>query len=491
MDSQATSILGIGALREPVLAEPAADAAAQERAVDVELRAQRLRVVAWYSTLLGICGLLWCAAYAVVALSGVEADRASLAATLFPSAVLSLAGWWAVYRCRRGQLRRATYANVAALTLTATANLVFIRNAEGSAVATYAVAFGMAALVIQGREWLWWGGIFAAAALLGSTAHALNVVAQFELPPGLAAGALIISATLGLSVPMALFWLFSRDLTASHQRAWELTREAAAANTRASERARQLQQRTEQLESKNAEMNDFLYVVSHDLRAPLINLDGFSRTLQDGVAALEEALPAPRPVRWPELKAEIDESLDFIVRSVAKMDFLVQRLLDLSRIDSRPYAAQSVDLGTLVAEVLDSFQYMIGHRRISVRVDPLPVVTGDPVRIQQVFSNLIDNAVKYMPAEGEAIIRVGCVQRDGTAQFFVRDSGVGIRPEDQGKIFRLFGRVGNRAVPGDGMGLTAVKKILEKQGGKIWVESALGRGSTFWFTLPRRAPEAQ
>ena len=99
---------------------------------------------------------------------------------------------------------------------------------------------------------------------------------------------------------------------------------------------------------------------------------------------------------------------------------------------------------------------------------------------------MLDNAIKYMKSDGPAAIHVGCVRRDGRTQFFVRDTGVGIRPEDHAKIFRLFSRVGSPSVAGDGMGLTTVKKIVEKRGGRVWVESALGQGSTFCFTLSER-----
>ena len=129
------------------------------------------------------------------------------------------------------------------------------------------------------------------------------------------------------------------------------------------------------------------------------------------------------------------------------MDFLVQGLLELSRIDSRPHArpARRSRAGWS-HEVLDGLQYRISERGIAVRVDPLPAVHRRPGAHQQVFGNLIDNAVKYMQPDGEAAIHVGCVRRDGLPQFFVRDTGVGIRPEDQAKIFRLFGRVGDHGV---------------------------------------------
>lgn len=464
-----------------------------QHALDAELRDQRLRLVSLYSLGIGIFGLGWCLAYCVLALARIDADWMQLAVT-GPAAVLGGAGWWALYRCRRGQLRRATYTNVAALTLAATANLACIANAEGAAVITYTVGISLAALVIEGREWLVWGGILSLSALTGSLLHSFSVFTLVQLSPPLATASLLCAATLGLAVPMGLFWLFSRNLSASHAEAWELARKAADANRRTIAHARTLEQRTEQLQAKNAELNDFLYVVSHDLRAPLINLAGFSRALEDGIAALDGAFADEailRPTRWTDLKGDIDESLDFIVRSVEKMDFLVQKLLELSRIDSRPKLAEPVDLGPLLEQIVDSLRFKIGERGIAVQLDPLPVVRGDPVRISQVFGNLIDNAVKYTKPDGAASIHIGCEQRDGTPHFFVRDTGIGIRPQDQAKIFRLFGRVGSTAVPGDGMGLTAVKKILEKHGGRIWVESALGQGSTFWFTLPGDSAEEQ
>jgi signal transduction histidine kinase len=229
----------------------------------------------------------------------------------------------------------------------------------------------------------------------------------------------------------------------------------------------------------------------------LINLEGFSRTLQADLVSLNDALTAagradapPPQAAWAGMKQDIDESLDFIIRSVGKMDFLVHGLLELSRIDNRPHVAQAVDVRRLVDDVVASLQFSITERAIAVRVDALPMVSGDPVRISQVFSNLIDNAIKYAKRDGDASVRIGCERRDGRPAFFVRDTGIGIRPEDQAKIFRLFTRVGDHGVAGDGMGLTAVKKIIEKHGGKMWVDSRLGHGSTFWFTLPE-APVAR
>jgi signal transduction histidine kinase len=238
--------------------------------------------------------------------------------------------------------------------------------------------------------------------------------------------------------------------------------------------------------------------VSHDLRAPLINLEGFSRSLQDSLRTLEELMQpslssaeggAHASVRdaWPGLKSEIGESLDFILRSVTRMDGLVRGLLELSRIDRRPQSFEPVDLSATVDEILGTQRYRLSARAIDVAVDPLPTVHGDPIRLGQVFANLIDNAVKYMKAEGEARIHVGCGNGGELHRFFVRDSGIGIHPNDHARVFRLFTRVANDGSAGEGLGLTAVKKIVEKHGGSVWVESALGEGSTFWFTLPKKS----
>jgi signal transduction histidine kinase len=266
------------------------------------------------------------------------------------------------------------------------------------------------------------------------------------------------------------------------------------------DRTRQLQQRSEQLEATNRELSDFLYIASHDLRSPLINLAGFSRSLQDSIGALDAVLSdtgngqnealalagnGQAAFHWPALKEEIGESLGFILRSVSKMDVLVNALLELSRIETRPHVKQPIDTRKVVEELLGAFRDQITAKTITVVAGELPVVTGDPARINQVFSNLIDNAIKYMAPHAGARIDIGCKASDAEYRFFVRDTGPGIRREDRDKVFRLFMRLGGNGSAGDGVGLAAVRKIIEKHNGKVWVDSEFGKGSTFWFTLPR------
>lgn len=465
-------------------APPAVAAVPAAEHSDADLQRQRLALVRVLALLTACFGLGWCLVF-VYAFQAAGDDGPLTRIVTAHAALLGTAGMVALLRCQAGRLEQASLFILGGLLAAATANLATIANAEGAGIATYGVAAAVAALTLEGRAWGWFGLALAASALLGTLLHVVPLAPLLVLPAPLAGGSLVIAASLGLAVPAGLFWVFSRNLTASRAEAWALARSVAEANDRATGQAEALQQRTEQLQSKNSELSDFLYVVSHDLRAPLINLEGFGQTLQQSLVELGAAIDAEGggPRRWPELRAEIEESLDFILRSVAKMDLLARGLLDLSRLDSRPVAAQPVDLARLVDDVVASLHHTISARGIAVQVDPLPYVTGDPLRLSQVFGNLIDNAVKYIGDGAAPRVHVGRADGD---RFFVADNGVGIRPEDQAKIFRLFARVGTQAVPGDGLGLTAVKKIVEQHGGSIWVESAPGAGSTFWFTLPGR-----
>ena len=254
------------------------------------------------------------------------------------------------------------------------------------------------------------------------------------------------------------------------------------------------------LEARNAELRDLFYALSHDLRAPLINMAGFTHELETAIGGLADSvrlrrgengdLRAAAARAWDERKHDIEESLGFIQSNITKMDQLVTGLLALSRIENRPVQLERVDLDQMVRGICGAFHFQIAERQIELRIGALPVVVGDAVRLNQVFSNLIDNAIKYMKPAGTARIDIECEARHDRYLFRVRDTGMGVRADDREKIFRLFTRLGHQSVPGDGLGLTVVKKIVEKHGGAIWVESNAGVGSTFCFTLPRCAPRS-
>jgi len=287
---------------------------------------------------------------------------------------------------------------------------------------------------------------------------------------------------LGVSAGIALVSMSAGERL--RLREFRSRREAAEAYEKKSDLAAELADKTAQLESLNREMEDLLYVASHDLRAPLINVQGFSRELQFGVEQLR-SLNGKSPEAKAAL-AEFDESLRFILAAAGRMDALITSLLSISRIATRTNPTEQVDLDTLLRKVAESFQFQLSDKRITLQIDPLPAVCGDPVRLGQLFSNLIDNAIKYMTDGPERLIHVGVSPAGQVPEyrFFVRDTGPGIPAGQHEQIFRLFRRLGNGSCPGEGIGLTMARKIVEKHGGKMWVESTEGAGSTFWFTLP-------
>ena len=244
-----------------------------------------------------------------------------------------------------------------------------------------------------------------------------------------------------------------------------------------------VQQRTAQLEMANkrlsneiAEKEDFLRAVSHDLNAPLRNISGMATML----------LMKSRDKFDPE----IVHRLERIQKNVEAETELIAELLELSRIKTRRQKMEPVDANALVADIGDVLENDLKSRGILLVIEnKLPVVHCERARLRQVFQNLIDNAIKYMgddPAKPVKEIRVGCTVRVTETEFYVRDSGIGIDAEDLGKVFFVFRRGKNTAacnVPGKGVGLASVKSIIETYNGSIWVESELGRGSTFRFTL--------
>ncbi|WP_051235321.1 sensor histidine kinase [Marinimicrobium agarilyticum] len=252
----------------------------------------------------------------------------------------------------------------------------------------------------------------------------------------------------------------------------------------------------EQVQENSEEVRAFAYIVSHDLRAPLVNLKGFATELgysNDELRALLEPTLQTLPqatrdeaaVIWEQ---DIPEALQFMHSSVASMDRQIQAILALSRLGRRELVWESVDSKAVVTEQLASLKHQLEAKEIEVDIGELPVVTADVFALEQVFRNLLDNAVKYMDTTpGHLVIR----SEDNNLYwtFHVSDNGPGIDPSNLTKVFELFRRVGNTEVAGDGMGLAYVKTLVRRHGGRIWCESVVGEGSTFSFTLAKNASE--
>jgi len=474
---------------DPV-AGPVSPAPSSRRWERERLGEQRALIVGLCTVPLMISGTLWTAA---VGISGWANGRPPVTTDILPPIALAAIGY-AAYRLRaRGRVRAAAYTIVVALTTNAHLSLIVFSNTEFTAVVAYCVALSVAAILIRSRELLWVGAALISTALIAGFLHHHPIIEQVALPRSLATIATAFAVVLGLPFPMMMFWFINRDLESSRADAWRAAAQAKTAMEEAEESRRQLALVADQLKHKNSELGDFLYVVSHDMRAPLINLEGFSRSLQENLDGLKESLATPElptdvRARVDELSGEIDESLDFILRSVSKADFLVNTVLELSRLESRNERSMDIDLGELVSEIVSSLRYRLNELDAHIEIDPLPTIKGDPIRLHQVFANLLDNAVKYARTDVQARIEVRCSSEANGYVFSIRDNGVGIRPEDVSKAFRMFGRLGHSRHPGDGIGLTMIRKIIERRKGRIWVESTPGIGSTFHFTWPDVPP---
>ncbi|NTW11692.1 MAG: PAS domain-containing protein [Anaerolineales bacterium] len=228
----------------------------------------------------------------------------------------------------------------------------------------------------------------------------------------------------------------------------------------------------EELENKNAELERFTYTVSHDLRSPLVTIRGFLGYLE-------------KHAREGNIEA-FHRDMERISNATLRMDNLLKDLLELSRIGRLINHPQDVPFGDLVKDALEIVHGQLENRGITLRVQPdLPVVRVDRSRLVEVLQNLFDNSTKYMGTQTDPVIEVGWNGLDASNHpiFFVHDNGMGIAPEYQERIFGLFEKLDTTS-EGTGVGLALVKRIVEVHGGRIWVQSEAGKGSTFLFTLP-------
>jgi len=227
-----------------------------------------------------------------------------------------------------------------------------------------------------------------------------------------------------------------------------------------------------ELESKNAELERFTYTVSHDLKSPLFTIRGFLGYLeQDALAGNHE---------------RVKGDMQRITAATEKMQMLLNDLLELSRIGRLKNESVSIQIEELARDAVELAQGRIMERGIAVHIDAnLPPVFGDRQRVLEILLNLVDNAAKFMGDQKEPRIEIGqSGEEDGNPVFHVRDNGVGILPEHYERVFGLFNKLDVKT-DGTGIGLALVKRIVEVHGGRIWVRSEAGQGSTFYFTLPR------
>ena len=260
---------------------------------------------------------------------------------------------------------------------------------------------------------------------------------------------------------------------------------------------RRVQERTTDLAELNVELQRFAYVVSHDLRAPLVNIMGFTSELERGVASMKAALDKFMPndshgdaaTKEARIAADEDlpEAIGFIRSSTRKMDSLINAILKLSREGRRTLRPERIDLRELVEVSADAIQHQIAAAHGSIQIDlEVGSIVTDRMSLEQIISNLLDNAVKYrMAGRPLAIVLRAKPAFDGRLTIEVSDNGRGIAEQDRERIFELFRRAGPQDTPGEGIGLANVRAMVRHLGGDIAVNSQIGMGTTFSITLPR------
>jgi len=244
------------------------------------------------------------------------------------------------------------------------------------------------------------------------------------------------------------------------------------------------------LAEKNKELETIVYIASHDLRSPLVNIQGFTQELKRSCSQLRNLLQSPQPstAARRELKTILDqdipEAMEFIQAGVTKIDLLLAGFLRFSRLGRAVLKITTLDMNAMLADIAQSVEFQLKQTGASLRIGSLPHCLGDPALINQVFSNLIDNALKYRSPKRAPLIQVSGNIENGRSLYAIQDNGIGIAPEHQGRIFEIFHRLNPSASEGEGLGLAIVQRILERHQGKIWVESAPDAGCSFFVSLP-------
>jgi PAS domain S-box-containing protein len=234
-------------------------------------------------------------------------------------------------------------------------------------------------------------------------------------------------------------------------------------------------ERTAQLEAANKELEAFSYSVSHDLRAPLRAIDGFSRIL------VEENLN--------HADEETKHLLEGIQKNALRMAQLIDDLLQFSRLTRSSVVTAKVDLRKTFETVFEEQKLLQPERRIEFKVDALPVVQGDPAMLRQAVENLVSNAIKYSKGREVSRIEVGFKEGESEYIIFLKDNGVGFDMRYAGKLFQVFQRLHTeREFEGTGVGLAIVHRIIQRHGGRTWAEAEPGKGATFFFSLPKEQP---
>jgi signal transduction histidine kinase len=301
----------------------------------------------------------------------------------------------------------------------------------------------------------------------GRTLATLNVTSDFSDRASGFETIVIVVTTASLLFILLLSWLL-----------WMTLQRTALAPLQTQirmreDKERELVQRTHELETTLTELETFSYSVSHDLRAPLRAIDGFSRILEEDYA--------------DKLDTEAKDYLQRVRKAVQRMGVLIDELLELSRVTRCDLTMTDVDMSTLAEQIMDDFKTQSPQRQISIDVEPGMTAQGDIQLLHAVLSNLLGNAWKYTSKKTSAHIEFKCIKQPGSPPLYcVRDNGIGFDMQYADKLFQPFQRLHSpQEFSGSGIGLATVARIIQRHGGQIWAEGQTGHGARFCFTLAR------
>jgi signal transduction histidine kinase/AmiR/NasT family two-component response regulator len=245
-----------------------------------------------------------------------------------------------------------------------------------------------------------------------------------------------------------------------------------------------------ELLSTNKELESMIYVASHDLRSPLVNIQGFSEELANSVTELakivnETDLPAAVREKMNQLIVEdIQDSVKYVINSTIRLDMMLTGLLKISRLGQGKIEFKEIDMNLVIKEIMMVLEYSVKEKAATVKQENLPKCYGDPLQINQLFLNLIDNALKYLDPARQGVVRINGKESGEYIEYTVEDNGIGIPHKYQEKVFDIFNRLSPEMAKGEGIGLAIVKKVLERHKGSIRIESKENQGSKFLVKLP-------
>jgi signal transduction histidine kinase len=361
------------------------------------------------------------------------------------------------------------------------------------ALSYYSIPVALAYFVAARKDlaYGWMVKLFGAFIFACGTTHWMNIVTLWQPVYWLDGGvklatagvSLVTAALLWPLIPKALAFPSPSDLAKANQELQQQIRNREQAEEalrqlneelekRVAERTAELSRLNEELARSNKELEQFTYMASHDLQEPLRTVTVFAQLLTDRYKG--------------QLDEKADKFIDYILGGAQHMSELIQALFTYSRVGTQAQKAEPVDSNSVLEQTLANLQAVIKDNGAVIVHEPLPTVSMAGSQLGQLFQNLISNAIKFR-SEKPPYIQISAEPKEQAWQFAVADNGIGINPEFAERIFVIFQRLHTRQkYPGTGLGLAVCKKVVEKYGGRIWVESQPGQGAIFYFTVPLR-----